>query len=75
MPAREGESTILSKEESEALATKKLNLAELAVDHERMNTTTIEQLTHERVCSLPAPLLLIWVNRAVTPGFRPAKYG
>jgi carbonic anhydrase/acetyltransferase-like protein (isoleucine patch superfamily) len=49
VPAREGESTILSKEESEALATKKLNLAELAVDHERMNTTTIEQLTHERV--------------------------
>uniref|UniRef100_A0A7S1NE23 Dynactin subunit 6 n=1 Tax=Eutreptiella gymnastica TaxID=73025 RepID=A0A7S1NE23_9EUGL len=42
-------SSILSKEEEEAMATKRENLAALAIDHEMMNTKTIEQATAERV--------------------------
>lgn len=47
VPAKNCE--ILSAEESAALATKRTNLVELANDHESMNTTTVEQLTEERV--------------------------
>ena len=43
-------SSILSKEEEEALSIKRDNLEALATDHEMMNTKTIEQATAERVC-------------------------